>query len=180
MSATRKRKLKRAGLATIIAAIAALLIIAIAGGGKKLQVARTPKPPAATTSTSPTSTSPSADGPVLSAAEYRKRANAICNALPNPPEVGQTMQSAAPGLNRIGQELGELASRLETLKPPPVFAAQVAHALGLLRQEGQLASEMAAAASVNDQSNGRVYYEQYAGVVPQATTAWQQLGVPQC
>jgi hypothetical protein len=178
VTARRRRSLKRAGVAALIVAIAALVVAAILGGGRG-PFAGVPKAPHISTVTPVPR--PSASGPTLTASGYRSQANAICDALPNAPaQLGPTLQAAAPVMNRLATDLDQALAQLSQLQPPPSIAARASHALALFRQEDDLAGDVAAAASAGDQGQARADAVQLVHLMPTAASAWQQLGAPQC
>ena len=177
----RRRNLKRAGLAAIVAAIAALAIVAItAGGGSK--TARTASTPRTAAVTTPVSTAPAAgSGPVLTPAEYRKHANAICNALSlTPPPSTASLQQAAPVFTKGVAETSSALGRLRALRPPAAIASQVNDALGIVQQVVEVYGQIASAAQVGDQTSVKTDYEQLGGLAVAEHGIWKQIGVTQC
>jgi hypothetical protein len=177
----RQRNLKRAGLAAIVAAIAALAIVAItAGGGSK--TARTASTPRTAAVTTPASTTPAAGGgPALTPAEYRKQANAICNALSlTPPPGTASLQQAAPVIAAGVAKASSALGRLRALRPPNEIASQVNDALGIMQQVVDVAGEAATAAQMNDQASVKTDYEELGGLATAGHGIWKQIGVPQC
>ena len=107
----RTRNLKRAGLAAIVAAIAALAIVAITAGGRS-NTPRTASTLSTAAVTTPASTMPAAgSGPALTPAEYRKQANAICNALSLTPPAQHRLAAAGSPRDRSRRRQGEQRAR---------------------------------------------------------------------
>jgi hypothetical protein len=173
----RRRKVKGAGLA----AIAALAIVAItAGGGSK--TAPTASTPSTTAVTTPASTAPApGSGLALTPAEYRKRANAICEPLSRLTSSQATsLQQTAPVVAKTVAEASSALARLRALRPRKELVSQVDDALGIMQQGVEVGAQLVSAAQGNDQAGARSAYEQLEGLATAEHGIWKQIRVPQC
>ena len=179
----RSRRLNRALAWAVPVAVGALLVAAIAVGGHAparrargatLSVGAPTRPP-----TLPVSAA-NATGATLTAAQWRSRATAICDAVTVPPIATSSMQAAAPGFQAASYALARLADQLGGLRPPAALRAQVATMLGLLDQESRLAGEASAAAATADSTGLQSQLGQLAGLEPRDAAVWPRLGMAPC
>jgi hypothetical protein len=176
----RSRKLRAALVAAPPVAIGALLVVALAAGGPAPARHRLPPAMPVRPQTAPPVSFAKATRPALTAAGWRRRATAICNAVNVPSISTSSMQAAAPGFEAISYALARLADQLGQLPSPARLSAEAASMLALLRQESQIAGEASAAAATGDTGGLQSEAEQLAGLEPRDASVWPQLGMRPC
>jgi len=165
---SRRRKLF-AGVVLALCAAAAVVIVLTAGGGSDTQ------------SSSTTVVLPLPIGPVLTPAEYRRKATAICASAPKLPNLDpSSSEDAAATMRRLAQLTDEQVTRLGQLRPPAALTARAQHVLTLVSEGANVLREAADATSAGDNDRMTKTDERLSALAEQSDVAWRGLGLPTC